>query len=422
MFRYLLVATLVLAGWAFGQGSILFLSTQLRPLEEAQKMRQVILNDFAGRVEFLPEDTSVFTDRVLAEVRTGRVTVSLLGGLHGDFPPLLRANILDPMDDVLRLLSDRRFPRTFLELAKLGTNQTYYVPWMQATYIMVANREALRYLPPRADLNTLTYSQLKDWAANLERATGRRLLGFPAGPRGLLHRFFQGYLYPSYTGSAVTKFRNPEAERMWREFRELWRHVNPQSTTYDFMQEPLLAGEVWIAWDHTARLLEALKQRPQDFVAFPAPIGPKGRGFMPVIAGLAIPKGAPNRDGALALVEYLTRPQVQIITLREVGFFPVVEAQLPQDLHQGIRMVAEAIARQASGSAALPSLLPVGLGGKGGEFNKVYLDTFARIVLRGEEIRQVLDREAANLRRILQETGAPCWAPDPPSQGPCPVE
>ena len=29
-------------------------------------------------------------------------------------------------------------------------------------------------------------------------------------------------------------------------------------------------------------------ERPNDFVAFPAPAGPTGRGFMPVIAGVAM--------------------------------------------------------------------------------------------------------------------------------------
>ncbi len=37
------------------------------------------------------------------------------------------------------------------------------------------------------------------------------------------------------------------------------------------------------------------------------------------------------------------------------------------------------------------ALLPVGLGAKGGEFNKVYFDTFQRIVLRGEPCKTVLD-------------------------------
>ena len=42
------------------------------------------------------------------------------------------------------------------------------------------------------------------------------------------------------------------------------------------MQEPLLTGEVWVAFDHVARLADAFNQKPDDFVAFPAPAGPGG--------------------------------------------------------------------------------------------------------------------------------------------------
>jgi multiple sugar transport system substrate-binding protein len=65
--------------------------------------------------------------------------------------------------------------------------------------------------------------------------------------------------------------------------------------------------------------------------------------------------------------------------------------------------------------------LPVGLGGKAGEFNKVNRDTLERIVLKGEDIEKVLREEAAKLQAILNETGAACWPPDPPSTGPCQV-
>jgi multiple sugar transport system substrate-binding protein len=57
-----------------------------------------------------------------------------------------------------------------------------------------------------------------------------------------------------------------------------------------------------------------------------------------------------------------------------------------------------------------------------GEFNKVFLDTFQRIVLRGEPVRAVLDAQGAVLDAIMKETGAPCWAPDAPSAGACPVQ
>mgnify|MGYP006368125383 FL=1 len=415
------LAFLLASSLGLAQG-VVFLSTQLRPIEEAQKMRQVILKGFPGQVQFVPAAYPVWLNRVLAEAQTGRGTVGVLGGLHGDFPPLVSRGLLEPLDGLYARLQDRGFPQAFVELGRMGTPNQQYLPWMQATYVMVARKEALKYLPPGADLNALTYEDLKNWAKAIQEATGQRRLGFPAGPGGLIHRFLQGYLYPSYTGSQVRRFKSPEAEAMWRDFRELWRYVNPRSTAYEFMQEPLLSGEVWIAWDHTARLKDALVQRPQDFVAFPAPAGPKGRGFMPVVAGLAIPKTAPDKRAAEALVDYLTRPEVQLLTLKEVGFFPVVRVRYGEDLPEGIRLLAEAVSAQSSAKDALPSLLPVGLGDKGGEFNKVYRDAFTRIVLRGEEIRRALDLEAQNLARILRETGAPCWPPDAPSTGACPVE
>jgi multiple sugar transport system substrate-binding protein len=42
-------------------------------------------------------------------------------------------------------------------------------------------------------------------------------------------------------------------------------------------------------------------------------------------------------------------------------------------------------------------------------------------VLNGEDVAKVLAEEGANLQKLMDETGAPCWAPDPPSDGPCKV-
>jgi multiple sugar transport system substrate-binding protein len=188
------------------------------------------------------------------------------------------------------------------------------------------------------------------------------------------------------------------------------------------MQEPLMAGEVWIAWDHIARVKDALTTQPDQFVAFPAPAGPKGRGYMPVIAGLAIPKDAPNRAAAVAVIEHMTKPETQLLTAAEVGFFPVVKADLPPNLAPGIKLLAGAVAATQGSKDALVSLLPVGLGAKGGEFNKVYNDSFQRIVLRNEPIKAVLESQAKVLETLMKDTRAPCWAPDKPSQGACPVQ
>jgi multiple sugar transport system substrate-binding protein len=87
----------------------------------------------------------------------------------------------------------------------------------------------------------------------------------------------------------------------------------------------------------------------------------------------------------------------------------------------GTKLLASAVAAQAASKDALVSLLPVGLGAKGGEFNKVYNDTFQRIVIRNEDIKTVLASQAEALKAIMTETKAPCWAPDKASTGPCPV-
>ena len=400
---------------------LIFLSTQLRPIEEAQKMRNSILKDFSQEVDYITELPPRFPMRVEAERRTGKRTVDVVGALHGELQPLVPLDILVPLDDLAGRLTARGIPSPLMTLGKFGTAHQLYIPWMQASYVMVANKKALPYLPSGAEINALSYDQLATWASTLQQQTGKRLLGFPAGPQGLMHRFFEGFLYPSYTGGIVVPFRSDAAEAMWIQFASLWRSVNPNSTRYNFMEQPLLSGDVWIGFDHVARVLNALRQKPDEFVAFPAPAGPKGRAYMTVLAGLAVMKGAPDMGKAIALIDYLTQPKTQIAMARAVGFFPVVSAKLPPDLDPGLKMGAAVIARMQSANDALPTLPPIGFGPRDADFDKVFLDTFQLIVLRGQTPRAVLDREAETLNRLMTEAGVPCWQPDPPSAGACQV-
>ncbi len=399
---------------------ILFWSNQGTPVNEQQAIRDTVLSGFSGDVDFQPQDPAPYMTRINAEQKAGKGTIDLIGGLHGDFSSF--PDDLIDLSGIVQSLSGVGVNQTYLALGKLGTNEQKYIPWMQATYIMAANKKALPYLPEGADINALTYDQLIAWAKNLADKTGGPKFGLPLGPKGLIHRFVQGYLYPSFTDSMVTKFRSPEAAAMWGKMKELWAVTNPASTNYGFMQEQLLSGEVWVAWDHTARLADAINQKPDDFVAFPVPAGPTGRGFMPVVAGLAIPKTAPDMDGAKKLLTYMMQPPTQIAMLKANGFFPVVDAPLPADMPPAVTAEGAAVAAQSGSSDANPGLLPVGLGDLGGKFNQVYIDTLQRIVLNNEDIGKVLDDEAAQLKAIMEQAKAPCWAPDKPSTGACPVD
>jgi multiple sugar transport system substrate-binding protein len=410
------------AGPQQNAGKVVFFSNQLAQVGEIQAVRDILLKGFPGDAEFITTpvgQSQVFFNRVEAEAQAGRGSISLLGALHGDY--LVIQNRLQDLTPVANQLKRAGIPKQLMTLGKLGTRRQLYIPWMQATYIMVANRQALRYLPRGADVQRLTYNQFRQWAKNIFDRTGQKRVAFPAGTNGLIERFFEGYLLPSFSKGVVTTFKSKGAVSAWQYMRSLWRYLHPQSLSYNFMQDPLLSGEVWVAWDHVARLVNALRTRPDDFVAFPAPAGPKGRGYMPVLAGLAIPKTAPNPSGARQLIRWMTGVPVQARTLGSVGFFPVVGSRLSKQTGAGLLKMNSAVSRTQRARDALESLLPIGLGTESANFKRVYVDTFVRIVVRGENIQSVLSEQARQLQSIMDKAGAPCWAPDPKSSGPCRV-
>ncbi|MES9935626.1 MAG: extracellular solute-binding protein [Sedimenticola sp.] len=394
---------------------LLFFSTQFAPVDEARRVREEVLSGYGRPVDFQPfEERETFFSLVKGSSKAG-----LLGGLHGDMVSLAKENQLQPVDDLADGLG---MVDAYIELGKLGTDQQYYIPWMQATYLMAANRRALEYLPQGADINALTYDQLKLWAENMRRASGEPKLGLPAGPKGLLHRLLQGYLYPSFTGGMVRSFKSDEAVAMWQYLRALWESVNPRSLSFDSMHEPLLSEEVWVAWDHTARLMPAIEKRPDDFVVFPVPAGPKGRGFMVVLGGLAIPDKAPDPEASRGLARYLASPEGQLAMLRNTGFFPVLKDTGSGALSPSVDLFKQAVTRQSAAPDALSALLPVGLGQYGGDFSTVYKLAFSRIILRNKKIETVLKQQGRKLARLMEVVAAPCWSPDKASEGPCPVE
>jgi multiple sugar transport system substrate-binding protein len=406
-----------------GGAHLIFLSTQFTPPREIEQFRS-ILRSAPLEVDFSSLDGETFSNRLDALQQTGRVRMSLVGGSHADLAPFQPKGYLEDLTALMSRLSDRQFPEPYIDLSRLDTAQSLYVPWTKATYLLVVSKKALPYKPVGANLDALTYDQLKEWGERILRETGQRKLGFPAGPGGLLYRFIQGYLYPSYTGSSVVEFRSADAEKMWNTFAEIWKVTNPASATYDSMQEPLDNDEVWIAWDHIARLITVVKQRSDDFLLVPAPVGPGGRrGFMVVPSGLGIPKQAPNRQGAEKLIDYLTAPEQQLATLCQLGFLPASGASLSDNLPPGLRLLIQTVEQQEKADGAvLPvrALPPTGLGDGSGELNRVYLDAFTRIVRNGEPIQAVLEHERNLLQDLLNKHGADCWPPDPPSVGPGP--
>ena len=158
------------------------------------------------------------------------------------------------------------------------------------------------------------------------------------------------------------------------------------------------------------------------FVVFPAPTGPKGLAYMPVLAGLAIPRiGAEPERGEGADPAPAERQHAGEDAL-DGRVLPGRRRTAVEAPAGGPAGAVERGEDQQASPKALPALLPIGLGAEGGNFNTVFRNTFTRIVVRNENIRTVLNEEGSGPPGDHdQDAARPAGGPDPPSNGPCQV-
>ena len=77
-------ALMTIATAQMAEAQVLFWSNQAAPVEEAQKVRDTVVKNFPGGVDFEPQDPGPFITRIQAEEQAGKGTIGVIGGLHGD--------------------------------------------------------------------------------------------------------------------------------------------------------------------------------------------------------------------------------------------------------------------------------------------------------------------------------------------------
>lgn len=415
--RKLLVGSVLVVVVAFAFAKVNFGSTQMTPAAEREFMIR-LLSDYAKssgiEIEFLNFEYTDLLSRVEAEQKAGKIVLNLIADLQSGLYTMGSGGLLADLSNVK--FANKTFVQTFEKYTYVRKEKVFF-PWLQATFAFAINKKAFDYLPKGLTQQDVmnatekwTYDALLEWAKNMQEKTKQPQLGFPLGPKGLWHRFLHGHIYPSYTGAQALKFDSVKAIEMWNYLRELFKYVHPACTTWDNMDQPLLRGEVMIAWDHTARIKQAIVEKPNDFVVVPVPRGPMGRGYIIVLVGLSVPKGA-DMNEPLKVLDFLTSPKAQNAILENIGFFPVVQEATGQIPEGGLKILAQGVVNQSSANDSIVCFIP-GLGAKGGEFNETYRQAFTRIVFNKEDPAKVIGELGEKIRQFFKETGAPLPEPD----------
>lgn len=384
--------------------SYTFFSTQMAPSDEKSVFEDKIISKFSTVINFQTNDLK---KNILLLSKSEEFKNNILyAGIVSDFKLLDKLNIINHITPQ-EVSKYKGIQEVYLNQAKIKDNY-YFVPWLQATYIMVANKKALKFLPKNANLDSLSYDEFINWNKNIYENTKQKKLVFPMGEQGLFNNYIEANIYPSYVENIFKDFNSNEAIKMWENQKELWNYVNPISLSTSFTSEALIKEDAWIAWDHTARLKAALDKNPENFIVFKLPIGPKGRGVKSVLVGLAFPKN--KLEISDSFFEYLMDAKTQTEILKNIGFLPIEgKNDYISSLNSGLKSLNLAVENQMKDKNSIIKFNVMNLDSDDNLYKYILKNTFSQIVLRNKNIKEVLNTNQNKLINLLKKNQAVCW-------------
>ena len=312
-----------------GRQTLVFDSRLWSPPHEQEFVINEVLKPFGEenncQVNFSIIDDDTLLKRAKLQKDTGNVTTDLVIAYASRFPEWVNGGYVEDLSGVVAGWSDRTFSSGINSMAVINGKQ-YFVPIASDVYLLCANKKALKYLPSGADVQDLTWEQFADWAVAMARGEGEGKVAVTGVPeKALIYQV--GGIALSY-GAGFPDVSSAGAQKAWEIMAKMRNTMTPTVMTYAGLVEPMKRGEAWLTWAHVANVGEIYGSNPAQFVIAPVPKGPNGKGSIAGTQGFGIPKGAPNKDLAIKLIEYMTRPEVMLKMAKGAGGWipPVSEA------------------------------------------------------------------------------------------------
>jgi multiple sugar transport system substrate-binding protein len=375
----LLVFTLTIT--AFAEDTIV-LSSRLwsRPAEQEFVINE-ILKPFETennvKVEFQIVDDDTLLDRAKVQTETGNVTTDVVIAYCQRMPEWVAAGYVEDLTEIVNSWTDRTFSKGFDGMTTFD-GKRYFVPIGADVYLLAANKKALDYLPEGADVQDITWEQVVEWSLAMAKGEGEGKQAVTGVPQKALIYQYGGVIL-SY-GGEFPKINSPEALQAWELLVKMKDAYTPTVLTYDSLVEPMKRGEAWLTIAHCANVGDIYNSNPSQFVIAPAPKGPAGIGSVAGTSGFAIMKGAPNKELGIKLIEYMSRPDIQLkIAKGAGGFIPPVDESLELlgDSTQD-EVIQKALHVMNNG---VLSFIPPVYGPNWGAVKLVYDEAFKKLVL-----------------------------------------
>ncbi len=296
--------------------------------EEQQFIREEILPMFFEQtgieVELDIVEGSTLDKSFEAQKASGEWTSDVVLTHSGSMPKYIELGYVQPMNDILDGLDI-----TFMEAFNASTSKdgdVFYFPISADVYLLLANKEALPFMPEGASMDTLTWEQYSEWAINMANEVGPKVT-FPALPVAAI-LYQMGGISLSYGGS-FPEINTPGMVDAWGVVGNMIKEgaILETSFNYNSPVDQMKSEEAWLTFYHMVPVGNVYSSAPAKYEVAPAPAGPNGNGSIAGAWGVGIAAGTENREAAKMFVEFLTDKAVLYEVASGTGGFipPVVE-------------------------------------------------------------------------------------------------
>ncbi len=337
---------------------------------------------------------SIFGDedllkRAEVQTKTGNNTTDIVIAYASYFDQWVSKGYVEDLTGVVDSWDDRTFSPGINSMAVFDGRQ-YFVPIGSDVYLLCANNQALPYLPSGADVQNLTWEQFADWAIAIAEGEGEGKLAVTGVPqKALIYQV--GGITLSY-GGGFPDVSSDAAVEAWEIMVRMRNAFTPTVGTYDGLVEPMKRGEAWLTWAHVANVGDIYRSNPSQYTIAPVPSGPAGKGSIAGTQGFGIPVNSPNRELALKLVEYMTRPDIMVkLALGAGGWIPPVSeavAALGDEAQDQVIKMAIDVMDNGVLSFIPPAYTA---GGNWGQIKQVYDDISRQFLATGSVDRGYLN-------------------------------
>jgi multiple sugar transport system substrate-binding protein len=332
------------------------------------------------KVDFQVTDDDTLFKQAQIQQDSGNITTDIVSVHSGKMPDWIDAGYIEDVTDLVNSWTDRNFMSTFDQDTNRGGKQ-YFIPVGADVYLLLANNQALPYLPDGADVNDMSWEEYAQWANNIYEGEGVGKVCVTGIPQNsLIYQF--GGTGLSY-GAGFPEINSPEAAEAWQVWADMKNGFSPGVVNVANCTDPMKRGETWLTVFHNARAGEVYASNETQYTLGPAPHGPAGIGTIAGVSGYAIMKGSSNREAAEKFLEYITRPDIQVKLAKGTGGFipPIEEAveYLGNDAQDEV--INKAILVLENGVA---SGVPSAAYQDWGAVKQVFDDVFIEMILNGD--------------------------------------